>query len=405
MAVLSGKKVLLASSGGIAAYKSVEVLRGLQRVGAEVRVVMTASARKFIQPLTFEALCHHRVYTDLFPESGDPDVVHVKLGKWPDLVLIAPATANLIGKMANGLADDLLTCTLLATEAPVMLAPAMETSMYQHPAVQRNLSRLRETGFRMVDPEEGALASGATGVGRLAEPERIVDAVVAELGQGQDLAGRRIVVTAGRTEEDMDPVRFITNRSTGKMGYAVAERARCRGAEVILVSGPTALGMPTGVQVVPVRTVAQMHTATAEAFEGADALIMTAAVLDFRPEHVAGSKIKKSEAGLSLKLVPTVDFLVELGAQKGQRVVVGFAMETENGPANAQKKLEAKHLDLIVLNDLTVEGAGFGVDTNVVTLIDTAGGQEDLPRMSKLEVADRILDRLSGIWKQGQAEG
>ncbi len=399
MAPLNQKRILLGVSGGIAAYKAVEVLRGLQQMGAEVRVVMTAAATKFIQPLTFEALSHHRVYADLFPEEGDPDVIHVRLGGWADLVLIAPATANLIGKMANGLADDLLTCVLLATRAPVMLAPAMETRMYEHPAVQRNLGRLREAGYRVVDPEVGELASGAHGVGRLAAPERIVEAVVGDLGRSDAFCGRRIVVTAGRTEEDIDPVRFLTNRSTGKMGYAVARQARLRGGDVVLISGPASLDVPPGVEVVRVRTVAEMREATTKVFQGADALIMTAAVLDFRPKQVAASKIKKAEEGLRLDLIPTEDFLVELGACKGERVVVGFAMETEDGVANARKKLKAKQLDLIVLNDLTVQGAGFGVDTNVVSLIDQRGKTEALPRMSKIEVADRILDWVARRWQ------
>ncbi len=399
MAPPNQKRVLLGVSGGIAAYKAVEVLRGLQRAGAEVRVVMTKAAARFVQPLTFEALSHHRVYTELFPDEGDPDVVHVALGGWPDLVLIAPATANLMGRMANGLADDLLTCTLLATGAPVVLAPAMETRMWEHPAVQRNVERLRATGYRMIGPEEGELASGARGLGRMAEPERIVDAAVTQLGRSDAFCGRRIVVTAGRTEEDIDPVRFISNRSTGKMGYAVAQQAHLRGADVVLVSGPSALDVPMGVETVRVRTVAEMRGATTEAFQNADALIMTAAVLDFRPDRVAASKIKKTGEGLTLDLVPTEDFLVELGAYKGERVVVGFAMETENGVENARKKLETKHLDLIALNDLTVEGAGFGVDTNVVTLIDRQGRAEALPRMSKTAVADRILDWIAGRWQ------
>ena len=400
MMPLQDRRILLGVSGGIAAYKAVEIMRGLQRLGAEVRVAMTASAQKFVQPLTFEALSHHRVYTELFPDEGDPSVVHVMLGGWPDLMLIAPATANLIGKMANGLADDLLTCALLAAGCPVMLAPAMESHMYAHPAVQRNLQRLAETGCRIVPPEEGPLASGASGVGRLAEPARVVEAVAQMLCRTDAFSGRRIVVTAGRTEEDIDPVRFITNRSTGKMGYAVARQARLRGADVVLISGPSHLAPPPEVAVVPVRTVADMRRETVKAFERADALVMTAAVLDFRAREIAASKIKKTGGGLTLDLVTTEDFLVDLGAGKGDRTVVGFAMETENGPANATKKLVEKHLDLIVLNNLTVEGAGFGVDTNVVTMIDAEGGVRPLPRMSKLAVADHILDWIAERWQR-----
>lgn len=397
MAMPSKTRILLGVSGGIAAYKAVEVLRGLQREGAEVRVAMTAAARKFIQPLTFEALSGHRVYAELFPEAGDPEVIHVELGEWADLILIAPATANVIGKMANGLADDLLTCTVLSSEAPVMVAPAMETAMYRHPASQRNLQRLADMGYCLIGPEEGALASGRSGMGRLADPQRIVAEAVAAAVTSGDFAGRKIVVTGGRTEEDIDPVRFITNRSTGKMGYAVARRARQRGADVVLVSGPGNLDPPAGVDLIRVRTVSELRAATESAFEGADALVMTAAVLDFRPCAVSDAKIKKNTNGLTLDLVPNEDFLVDLGARKDGRIVVGFAMETENGLSNARKKLEEKYLDLIVLNDLNVWGAGFGVDTNVVTLID-GGEPEPLPKMPKLEVADRILDWVKKRW-------
>lgn len=398
MAMPAKMRILLGISGGIAAYKGIDVLRGLQREGAEVRVVMTAAAQKFIQPITFEVLSGHRVYTRLFPETGDPDVIHVTLGGWPDLILIAPATANVIGKMANGLADDLLTCTVLSSEAPVMVAPAMETAMYRHPASQRNLQRLADMGYRLIGPEDGVLASGRSGVGRLSDPERIVSEAVSAAGASGDFSGRRIVVTGGRTEEDIDPVRFITNRSTGKMGYAVARRARQRGAEVVLVSGPGNLDPPAGVDLIRVRTVSEMRTATESAFEGADALVMTAAVLDFRPRVVSEGKIKKNVNGLTLDLVANEDFLVELGARKRGRVVVGFAMETENGLSNARKKLTEKHLDMIVLNNLKEAGAGFGVDTNVVTLIDAEGAAEPLPKLAKLEVADRILDRIRDRW-------
>ncbi len=398
MMPLRGKRILLGVSGSVAAYKAVEILRGLQRRGADVQVAMTEVATKFVSTLTFEALSHRKVHTELFPESGDPDVVHVRVADWPDLMVVAPATANLIGKLANGLADDLLTCTLLAGDCPLVVAPAMESSMYGHPAVQKNLQHLRGRGVHLVDPEEGDLASGHSGIGRLADPEIIVTAVADAFKTSDDFTGKRIVITAGRTEEDIDPVRFITNRSTGKMGYAVAERAMRRGAEVILVSGPTNLDAPVGAKVIPVRTVSEMQKATGEVFDKADALIMTAAVLDFRPETVAPQKIKKSADGLSLNLIANHDFLVDLGAEKRQRIVVGFAMETENGLANARRKLKEKHLDLIVLNDLTVAGAGFGVDTNVVTLLESEGEPISLPKLSKLEVADRILDRLESYW-------
>lgn len=397
--MLVGKRILLGVSGGIAAYKSVSLSRLLQKAGAEVRVVMTQAAQKFVQPLTFEALSRHRVYVDLFPESGDPEVVHVQLGKWADWVIVAPATADFIGKMAHGLADDVLTCVLLATEAPVLIAPAMESQMWEHRAVRDNVRTLRDRGCKMVAPEEGPLASGAQGMGRMAEPEEIAAVLGALVGAAQSLAGRRIVVTAGRTEQPIDPVRFITNRSTGKMGYAIAAQARRRGAEVTLISGPTELTAPTGVSMVSIRTVAELKAATLRAYENADALIMTAAVLDFRPEEIAESKIKKRDGGLSLRLLPNEDFLIPLGETKGERVIIGFAMETDDALANARKKLEEKHLDLIVLNELNVEGAGFGVDTNVVTLIAPHRDAVALPLMPKRDVADRILDWLVSHWE------
>jgi phosphopantothenoylcysteine decarboxylase/phosphopantothenate--cysteine ligase len=395
---LQGKKVLLGVSGGIAAYKSVEILRCLQRNGADVQVVMTQTAHRFIQPLTFEALSHRKVHTHLFPDTGDPDVVHVRLAQWADLNLVAPATAHFIGKMANGLSDDLLSCTLLASDAATLLAPAMESMMFAHPAVQRNLSFLKEIGYQTVGPNSGALASGAVGIGRMAEPEEVVQAAQEMLASCHSLAGRRIVVTAGRTEQPIDPVRFITNRSTGKMGYAIAEQAQSRGADVVLISGPSNLEPPRGVAHVSIRTVAELKTATESAFEGADALIMTAAVLDFRPDQVSQGKLKKSPDGLDLHLIPNDDFLIGLGKNKGNRKVIGFAMETDNAVKNARGKLKRKHLDLIVLNELNVEGAGFGVDTNVVTLFTDDGEETPLPLMSKHAVGDHILDWLEKQW-------
>lgn len=401
---LQGKRVLLGVSGGIAAYKSVEVLRSLQKKGADVQVVMTKAAEKFVQPLTFEALSHRKVYRDLFPVDGDPDVMHVKLAHWADLNVIAPATAHFIGKMANGLSDDLLSCLLLASDVKTFLAPAMESSMYAHPALQRNLAFLQEAGYLTVGPESGQLASGATGVGRMSEPDDIALAVQAFFKNNGALSGRHIVVTAGRTEQPLDPVRFITNRSTGKMGYAIAEQAQKRGADVTLISGPSSLPIPRGVRHEPIRTVADLKEATESAFEAADALIMTAAVLDFRPDHVSKSKLKKSPSGLNLHLVANDDFLVGLGKNKGHRKVIGFAMETDNALENARGKLKRKHLDLIVLNELNVAGAGFGVDTNVVTMITAEGNETALPLMSKHAVADHILDWLSEQWTSASHE-
>jgi len=395
---LTQKKVLLAVSGGIATYKAVEILRGLQAEGAEVRVVLTEAACRFIQPLTFEALSRHEVYTDLFPPKGDPNIRHVELAKWPDAILIAPATAHLLGRAANGIADDLVTNILLATESRVFAAPAMETQMYENAAVQNNLERLAARGYTLIDPGEGALASGAVGVGRLEAPETVVDRVADSLGRQQDLSGKHILVTAGRTEEDIDPVRFITNRSTGKMGYAVAAVAVQRGARVTLVSGPSELPTPEGVDRVDIRSVTELEQATRGAFSDADVLVMTAAVLDFRPARVADQKIKKDGQPLSMTFEPTHDFLVDLGREKGNRVLVGFAMETENVDENALRKLENKHLDLIVLNDLNVQGAGFGVDTNVVTFFDRDRNKTAYPLASKEQVGENILDWVVSRW-------
>ncbi|MBT3603611.1 MAG: bifunctional phosphopantothenoylcysteine decarboxylase/phosphopantothenate--cysteine ligase CoaBC [Candidatus Latescibacteria bacterium] len=395
---LQGIKILLGVSGGIAAYKSIEVLRSLQRAKADVQIIMTEAAKRFVQPLTFEALSHRKVHTDLFPDAGDPDVLHVRLAQWADIILVAPATANFIGKIANGLSDDLLSCILLASKKTTLFAPAMESHMFAHSAVQRNLSFLKDAGYHTVGPMSGALASGAEGIGRMAEPDQIVQAAQDLLMTPQSLAGRRVIVTAGRTEQPIDPVRFITNRSTGKMGYAIAEQAQKRGADVVLISGPSNLAPPPGVDCVSVRTVAELKVATENAYNDADALIMTAAVLDFRPDQVAQGKLKKSADGLTLHLVPNEDFLIEIGKQKGARKVIGFAMETDNALDNARGKLSRKNLDLIVLNELNVEGAGFGGDTNVVTLIAADGQETELPLMSKHAVADHILDWLVSQW-------
>ena len=396
---LTKTKVLLGVSGGIAAYKAVEILRRLQTEGAEVRVVMTEAARKFIQPLTFEALSQRRAEFDLFPDSGDSTIKHIELAQWPDAILIAPATAHVLGRAANGLADDLLTSLLLATDAQVFAAPAMETRMYQNPAVQTNLDVLRSRGYTLIGPASGTLASGACGPGRMEEPEDVTETLIDALTGTGDLSDKHVLVTAGRTEEDIDPVRFIKNRSTGKMGFAVAERAAARGGRVTLVSGPSDEQTPKGCERVDIRTVAEMEAATRSAFDDADVLVMTAAVLDFRASQVSDHKIKKDGQPLSVHLKPTHDFLADLGRDKGDRVVVGFAVETDDAEQNARRKLETKGLDLIVLNDLNVTGAGFGVDTNVVTLFDRDGNRTALDLMTKLAVSDHILDWVVDRWR------
>ena len=397
---LKGRRILLGGTGGSAAYKSPLVVRLLQEEGAQVRIVRTRSAAQFVTDTTLSVLSGRLVHADLFAPTDEFPVLHVGLARWVELFLEAPATANLIGKLAAGIADDLPTTIYLATSAPALLAPAMEEEMLGSTRVQASIDTLRAAGVAWVEPETGYLASGVSGKGRMAAPEVIVDAAVdrlAEVGgnvSGFDLTGRHVVVTAGPTVEDLDPVRFLTNRSSGKMGYAIAHRARARGATVHLVTGPTNLSPPAGVQVTAVRSAGDMHTATAMAFEEADAAILSAAVSDYRPRAVAAQKLKRSGDTLTIELVENPDIAAALGAGKGNRVVVAFAMETEDGPARARDKLKRKNADLIVLNILTEPGAGFGTDTNVVTLIDDSDTETQLPMMSKLDVADRILDEV-----------
>ena len=397
---LKGRRILLGVTGGIAAYKSPLVVRLLQEEGAQVRIVRTRSAAQFVTDTTLSVLSGRLVHADLFAPTDEFPVLHVGLARWAELFLVAPATANLIGKLAAGIADDLPTTIYLATSAPALLAPAMEEEMLGSIRVQASIDTLRAAGVAWVEPETGYLASGVSGKGRMAAPEVIVDAAVDRLAEaggnvsGFDLTGRHVVVTAGPTVEDLDPVRFLTNRSSGKMGYAIAHRARARGATVHLVTGPTNLSPPAGVQVTAVRSAGDMHTATAMAFEEADAAILSAAVSDYRPRAVAAQKLKRSGDTLTIELVENPDIAAALGAGKGNRVVVAFAMETEDGPARARDKLKRKNADLIVLNILTEPGAGFGTDTNVVTLIDDSDTETQLPMMSKLDVADRILDEV-----------
>ena len=397
---LQGRRILLGVTGGIAAYKSPLVVRLLQEEGAQVRIVRTRSAAQFVTDTTLSVLSGRLVHADLFAPTDEFPVLHVGLARWAELFLVAPATANLIGKLAAGIADDLPTTIYLATSAPALLAPAMEEEMLGSTRVQASIDTLRAAGVAWVEPETGYLASGVSGKGRMAAPEVSVDAAgdrLAEAGgnvSGFDLTGRHVVVTAGPPVEDLDPVRFLTNRSSGKMGYAIAHRARARGATVHLVTGPTNLSPPAGVQVTAVRSAGDMQTATAMAFEEADAALLSAAVSDYRPRAVAAQKLQRSGDTLTIELVENPDIAAALGAGKGNRVVVAFAMETEDGPARARDKLKRKNADLIVLNILTEPGAGFGTDTNVVTLIDDSDTETQLPMMSKLDVADRILDEV-----------
>jgi len=388
----SGKRLLLGVSGGIAAYKAAAVVRRLVTAGARVKVMMTASAREFVTPLTFAALSGEPVAIELFGPGAHP-LEHVSLGQEVDAILIAPATANIIGKLAAGLGDDLLSTVMLAATRPVLLCPAMNDQMWANPVVQENLERLRQRGYRILDPASGSLACGAVGLGRLPEPDIIVEALAA-LVTPQDLAGRRLLITAGPTHEDLDPVRFLTNRSTGKMGFWVARVAGRRGAAVTLVSGPSALAAPVGVKLVPVRSARDMLAAVQERFTGSDALIMAAAVGDYRPQSLAERKLKRGPEQLEVRLTQNPDILKALSPLKTRQIVIGFAAETGSLVAEAKRKLTEKNLDLIVANEVNRPDAGFAVDTNEVTLVAREGAPVALPLMSKEEVADRILDWL-----------
>ena len=393
--MLKGKHIILGVTGSIAAYKAAVLCRLFVSAGAEVRVVMTPLAKQFVTPLTMATLAKHPVLVEFFnPENGEWNS-HVSLGEWADCMVIAPATANTLAKMACGVADNLLLTTYLSAKCHVAVAPAMDLDMYAHAATQRNLAQLRHDGVYVIEPEQGELASGLVGKGRMAEPAHIVKEVDAFLGS-ETLVGRRFVVTAGATIEAIDPVRYISNHSTGKMGYAVAAELAARGASVTLVSGRTTLAVPEGVDRVDVVSAEEMYNAAVEAFAEADGAVMCAAVADYTPVTVADEKIKKGDADLSIPLRRTKDIAAELGRVKGGRLLVGFALETDSGAANAREKLERKNLDFIVLNSLRDAGAGFGCDTNVVSLIDAVSCVE-LPLMSKREVAARIVDRMEKL--------
>ncbi|MBI3930907.1 MAG: bifunctional phosphopantothenoylcysteine decarboxylase/phosphopantothenate--cysteine ligase CoaBC [Chloroflexi bacterium] len=394
--MLTNKTVVLGVTGSIAAYKAADIASKLVQAGAEVRVVMTESATEFVSPLTFRSLTNQPVVTGMFELASEFSLEHVALAEAADVVVIAPATANIIAKLAVGLADDMLSATVLATEAPVIIAPAMNVNMFQNSVTQDNLAKLKARGFTIVDPAYGRLASGKVGLGRLAEVEKIIGTIKQVLGRSGDLAARRIVVTAGGTQEAIDPVRYVGNRSSGKMGYAVAEAARDRGAKVTLITAPSALSEPVGIDVVHITSAVEMKEAVTRACAQADALIMTAAVADYQPKSTARQKIKKEAAGagLTLELVKTPDILAEV---KGDFLRVGFAAETEDHVANARQKLAKKQLDLIAANDVTAPDSGFTVDTNRVTLISRDGKVEELPLMLKREVADKILDRVVGM--------
>ena len=394
--MLKGRRILIAVSGGIAAYKTPFVVRELIKRGAEVRVVITENAQHFVTAQTLSILSRNRVYSKMFCEDPEFTVLHVDLAEWAECVAIVPATANIIAKAAHGLADDLLSTLLLNVRCPIVVAPAMEHHMLAHPAVEENSEKLRSRGWCWIEPEEGDLASGTQGKGRLPETQDIVDAIEENFDCG-DLTKLKILVTAGPTLEDIDPVRFIGNRSTGKMGYALARRARARGAEVTLVSGPTDLHGLEGIEIISVRSAREMHSVCVKSFETSDVAILAAAVSDYRPTEFLGEKIKRSESNISLDLIENPDIAADLGVCKGKRKTVLFAMETDSDLSNAKDKLIRKHGDLIVMNNLFVEGAGFGHDTNVVTIIDRFGKIKELPKISKVKVADNVLDCLLAV--------
>ena len=393
---MNGKKIVLGVTGGIAAYKAAELAREFIRRGAAVHVIMTRNATEFITPLTFQTLTGNPVSVDTFQLTGEWEIGHISLAESANLVLLAPATANVIGKIAGGIADDLLTTTVMATRAPVLICPAMNVNMYSNPIVRENMEKLAAKGYRFVEAGYGELACKTEGYGRLACLEDIAEDAE-DLLTPKDLGGQHILVTAGPTREAFDPVRFITNYSTGKMGYALALAAKRRGAAVTLVSGPTSLPEPRGVRFVPVVSAREMRDAVMQNLKDATVVVKSAAVADYRPADFSDSKIKKTDRPLEFRLEKNPDIIREVGKVKGDRVLVGFAVETDRLVEYAAKKLREKNMDFIVANDITQPGAGFAAETNIVKILDREGGSEDLPRMDKMDVAHRILDRVAEL--------
>ena len=385
--------LLLGVTGGIACYKAVELVRLLVKDGFLVQVIMTRGAMEFVTPLTFQTLSGMPVATETFNLTQESEIGHINLADRADLFVIAPATANVIGKVAAGIADDLLTTVLMATKAPVLIAPAMNIHMYENPILQENVRKLRRLGYHFIEPAEGYLACGYEGKGRLPEPEKILEEI-RRLLKKKDLVGEKLLITAGPNREPLDPVRYLSNRSSGKMGYALARAAIRRGAEVTLISGPTELEPPAGARLTSITTAAEMRHAVLEEFSGCTALIMAAAVSDYRPVDFARKKIKRGEGPIELRLEPNPDILKEISARKNGKMLVGFAAETGELVTNAAKKLKDKNLDMIVANNVSEAGAGFDVDTNVATILDRAGTVRSLPLMSKDELAEQILDHL-----------
>ncbi len=395
MISLTGKKIVLGITGSIAAYKSAELVRQLKKAGAVVEVVMTANATRFVAPLTFETLSGNRVIWDMFSQHGT-SIDHISLGQDSDLILIAPATANFLAKIAHGLGDDFISTLILAATAKILICPAMDKEMFSNSIVQANIRSLKERGFIVIEPARGLLASGSVGLGRFPDPSIILEEV-GRLLTDHDLEGLRVLVTAGPTIEYIDPVRIVTNRSTGKMGYAMARAAWRRGAEVTLVTGPTHLEPPQGIQMIKVKTAEEMREAVLHNYKDKDVVIKAAAVGDYRPLRKAREKEKKKRDPIVLEMIPTPDILAELGTDKGHISLVGFAAETTHHIANAKDKIKEKNLDLIVVNDVSREDRGFAADSNEVTMIDRKGNEETVPLMPKEEVADRILDKIKGL--------
>ncbi len=411
--VLQGQTVVVGVCGGIAAYKAVEVVSRLRKLGADVHVIMTENASKFVTPLTFQTISRNPVVIDMFEKPVRWDIEHISLAQKADVFLIVPATANVIGKVAAGIADDMLTTTVMATKAPVVFAPAMNHNMYENAIVQKNIESLKSLGYFFIEPDVGVMACGTYGKGRLPEPQVIVQAVADVLaekkgisdGTSQDMKGLKVLVTAGPTVEPIDPVRFISNRSSGKMGYAIASSAASRGAEVLLISGPVSIPEPDNVRVVRVDTAREMYEKVLEHYSGFDIMIFAAAVADYRCAEISDNKIKKTEDEISIRLVKNPDIAKEIGNLKGYRIHVGFSAETENLLDNALKKLQSKNFDMIVANDVTMEGAGFGTDTNIVKIIRSDGSIRELGKMSKQDVAHEILNEVLNIIKSKKGKG
>ena len=394
--MLKNKKIVLGITGGIAAYKAAELTRALIKEGANVKVIMTKSATEFITPLTMQTLSQNQVYTDMFVSADEYDMAHITLAEFADAFVIAPATANIIGKIASGIGDDLLSTTIMAQARPTLICPAMNDKMLSNPIVKENINKLKKNGYVIMDSTEGELACKTKGKGRLPEITEIIEKIKTLLAP-KDFEGMKILITAGPTEEPLDPVRFISNLSSGKMGYALAAAAHSRGAKVTLISGPTSLSLPPAEKVIRVRTAKEMYKAVLDNYKKADIIIKAAAVADYRPKVQAAEKIKKDGKTISLELERNPDIIAEIGKNKGKRVLVGFAMETQNLLVNAGEKLKKKNMDLIVANNLREEGAGFRTDTNIITIIDRSGKAESLDKMTKIEAAGAILDRVKKI--------